>query len=302
MIRELKTLIAVAREGTFAAAGKRIGLTQAAISAQMQRLEAGLGLTLFERRGRSAHLNAMGNQVLRQAQELLQLYENLGSISPQDNSTLPVHIGAIASIQCTLLPTVLAEFHQRYPKCRSHIVPGLSLELANMVDAGELDIAAIIRPPFSLYSDLHWSTLASEPFRLLVPHTIAGDDWMELLSHQPFIRYNRTSFGGRQVDRFLRKLHLSTHEICEVDELDAIVQLVASGVGIALVPQTLTYRQWPATIRALDLGQHTFYRDIGLIYRTELEQNEPLNMLKQLITTYTHTQYHTTAPSAGPEQ
>ena len=44
MIKELKTLIAVAREGTFAAAGNRIGLTQAAVSAQIQRLEAELGV------------------------------------------------------------------------------------------------------------------------------------------------------------------------------------------------------------------------------------------------------------------
>lgn len=291
MIRELKTLQAVAREGTFAAAGKKIGLTQAAISAQMQRLEAGLGLTLFERRGRSAHLNAMGNQVLRQAQKLLQLYENLGSVSPQDSNSMPVNIGSIASIQCTLLPTALAKFHQRYPGCHSHIVPGLSLELANMVDAGELDVAAIIRPPFTLFSDLHWTTLASEPFRLLVPHSVTGDDWVELLNHHPFIRYNRTSFGGRQVDRFLRRRHLFVNEICEVDELDAIVQLVANGVGVALVPQTLTYRHWPRDIRALELGEHTFYRDIGLIYRSELERNEPLSTLKKLITACTHAQY-----------
>ncbi|EPM97022.1 LysR family transcriptional regulator, partial [Pseudomonas syringae pv. actinidiae ICMP 18804] len=60
MIKELKTLIAVAREGTFAAAGDRIGLTQAAVSAQMQRLEAQLGVELFDRKGRSAQLNRMG--------------------------------------------------------------------------------------------------------------------------------------------------------------------------------------------------------------------------------------------------
>ena len=58
MIRELKTLIAVAQHGTFAAAGQRIGLTQAAVSAQMKRLEAELGVALFERSGRAAMRNA----------------------------------------------------------------------------------------------------------------------------------------------------------------------------------------------------------------------------------------------------
>ena len=78
MIRELKTFIAVAREGTFAAAGQRIGLTQAAVSAQMQRLEAELGFDLFDRTGRAAHLNKRGQQLLLQAQELLHMYSTLG--------------------------------------------------------------------------------------------------------------------------------------------------------------------------------------------------------------------------------
>src|SRR3954463_4953231 len=79
MIRELKTLLAVAREGTFAAAGDKIGLTQAAVSAQMQRLENELGFTLFDRTARAARLNPRGHQVLEQAQELMRLYGNLGS-------------------------------------------------------------------------------------------------------------------------------------------------------------------------------------------------------------------------------
>ena len=79
MIRELKTLVAVAREGTFAAAGQRIGLTQAAVSAQMQRLEAELGFALFDRTARSARLNAAGERTLAQAQELIRAFEQLGA-------------------------------------------------------------------------------------------------------------------------------------------------------------------------------------------------------------------------------
>src|SRR2546422_527633 len=150
MIRELKTLVAVAREGTFAAAGQKVGLTQAAVSAQMQRLEGELGFELFDRTGRAAKLNPMGQQTLAQAEELI---------------------------------------------------------------------------------------------RLLVPRHVDGDDWAELIASQPFVRYDRASFGGRQVDRFLRAAHLSVQQVCEADELDAIVRLVANGVGVALVPQTATHRR-----------------------------------------------------------
>jgi len=287
MIRELKTFIAVAREGTFAAAGEKIGLTQAAVSAQMQRLEAALGIALFNRVGRTARINKAGLQTLQQAQELLRLYGNLGSSAMGQPATVLVNVGAIASLQRSVLPSALATFHRQCPGCRTRIVPGLSMELVHSVDAGEIDLAAVIRPPFSLHRDLRWTTLASEPFRLIVPRNVPGDDWVALLSRQPFIRYDRSSFGGRQVDRFLRGMHLALHEVCEVDELEAIVKLVAKGVGVALVPQTAIHRRWPAGVRALDLGTHTFHRDVGLVHRASGSMSEPVQALAQLISAQT---------------
>lgn len=284
MIKELKTLISVAREGTFAAAGHKIGLTQAAVSAQMQRLEAELGFQIFDRKGRTAHLNRMGHQVLLQAQELLRLYDNLGSTRVGLPANERVNVGAIASVQRSVLPDALATFHQLSPQCHTRVVPGLSMELVNLVDAGEIEMAAIIRPPFSLQSDLRWTTLALEPYRLIVPSAVPGEDWAQLLGSQPFIRYDRSSFGGRQVDRFLRQMHFTLREVCELDELEAIVQLVENGVGVALVPQTTRQRQWPEGVRALELGQHTFHREIGLVHRDWDSLNEPVRCLARLIT------------------
>ncbi|WP_024668437.1 LysR family transcriptional regulator [Pseudomonas syringae] len=283
MIKELKTLIAVAREGTFAAAGDRIGLTQAAVSAQMQRLEAQLGVELFDRKGRSAQLNRMGQQVLLQGQELVRLYGSLGNSATGSAPNVLVTIGAIASVQRSFLPDALALFHRQFPQCRTRVIPGLSMDLVNQVDAGEVDLAAIIRPPFSLHSDLRWTTLMREPYRLIVPADLQGEDWAELISSQPFIRYDRSSFGGRQVDRFLRQTHVSLREVCELDELDAIVKLVANGVGVALVPETATIQAWPG-VRAVDLGPHTFHRDIGLVHRARRSLAEPVNVLAQLLT------------------
>lgn len=283
MIKELKTLIAVAREGTFAAAGNKIGLTQAAVSAQIQRLEAELGFEIFDRKGRSAHLNRMGHQILLQAQELLRLYDNLGASPAGLAPSVLVNIGAIASVQRSFLPDALARFHQQCPQCRTRVFPGVSMDLINLVDAGEIDMAAIIRPPFSLQSDLRWMTLALEPYRLIVPSTLPGEDWAELLGSQPFIRYDRASFGGRQVDRFLRKMHFALHEVSELDELEAIIKLVGNGVGVALVPQTTSHRKWPEGVRALDLAEHTFHRDVGLVHRTRPSLAEPAEILVQLI-------------------
>ena len=272
MISELKTFVTVAREGTFAAAGQRIGLTQAAVSAQMKRLEEALGFTLFDRTGRSARLNRRGQQTLAQAQELIQLYGQLGSRQRAKGQAVFVSLGAIASVQQALLPQALVKFHRQWPGSRTRVVPGVSTTLLNAVDAGDLDAALIIRPPFALHSDLRWTPLAREPFRLLVPRGAPAGDWRALLTGLPFIRYDRSSFGGRQVDRFLRAHGLAVREVCELDEQEAIVRLVAAGLGAALVPQTTDRRRWPAGVRALDLGAHTFHRDIGLVHRADLPE------------------------------
>ncbi|KPA94842.1 LysR family transcriptional regulator, partial [Pseudomonas asplenii] len=74
MLRELKTFIRVAREGTFVAAGQQLGLTQSAVSAQMRVLEQNLGVRLFDRSGRAAVLNAAGRHALPLAEQILSLY------------------------------------------------------------------------------------------------------------------------------------------------------------------------------------------------------------------------------------
>ena len=283
MIRELKTLMAVAREGNFTAAGRKVGLTQAAVSAQMRRLEDELGFELFDRSGRSARLNTLGQQTLARAQELMRLYAGLTEPGSGQPAPVQVAVGAIASVQRTVLPEALARFHRQHPGCRTRVMPGLSTELLNLVDAGELEMAAVIRPPFALHTDLRWTTLAREPFRLLVPRQLAGMDWAECLATQPFVRYSRASFGGGQVDRFLRTAHLSVREVCEADELEAIVRLVAHGVGVALAPQTFDHRRWPAAIHAVDLGAHTFHREIGLAHRTPRSMSAPARELARLI-------------------
>ncbi|NML47517.1 LysR family transcriptional regulator [Ramlibacter sp. G-1-2-2] len=283
MIRELKTLIAVAREGTFAAAGDRIGLTQAAVSAQMQRLEAELGFALFDRTGRSARLNARGAEVLEQAQELVRLYGTIGTRAGLAAPAALVTVGAIASVQRSLLPQALARFHREHPDTRTRIVPGVSSALIDAVDAREVEMALVIRPPFALQRELEWTTLAKEPYRLLVPRGVRGSNWRDLLAAHPFLRYDRSSYGGRQVDRFLRAQRIEAQDLCEIDELDALIALVAEGAGVSLVPQTIGSTRWPAGVRAVDLGEHTFLREVGLVHGPQRTLGKPARDLAEVI-------------------
>ncbi|MFP3245734.1 MAG: LysR substrate-binding domain-containing protein, partial [Paraburkholderia sp.] len=88
---------------------------------------------------------------------------------------------------------------------------------------------------------------------------------------EPFIRYDRNSFGGRLVDRFLRRIRVTVHDVVELDELQGIVGLVAQGVGVAIVPQAAGLFM-PKTVAALSLGEPDFVREVGLVERNSRNQ------------------------------
>ena len=267
MLRELKTFLAVVRHGTFAHAGAQIGLTQSAVSAQIQRLEDELGFALFDRTGRSASLNAAGKRTVDVAQELLAVYARMATQGTSSESAGLLRVGAIASAQTSLLVDAIRRFRAVSPGWRIRVSPGVSLNLLAQVDSSELDLAVIIKPPFALPPELKWHLLVSEPFVLLVPRKLAKESWRTLLSREPLIRYDRNSFGGRLVDRFLKRKRINVNDVVELDELQGIVELVAAGVGIAIVPQAATLR-FPAAVRTLTFGDDTFYREVGIVERS----------------------------------
>jgi DNA-binding transcriptional LysR family regulator len=267
MISELRTLLAVARHGTFSAAGSRIGLTQAAVSGQMRRLEEHLRMQLFERTGRSARLNEAGWRTVERASEIVASFDALASPPPDELREVSLRIGAIASVQSTLLARALLPFRSRFPRCQVHVTPDVSLRLLDRVDAGDIDLAILIRPAFELTNDLAWTGLTAEPYVLLAPASVGGDDWRTLLRQQPFIRYDRASFGGRQVDRVLRNASMAVQDWLEVDDLQALVSMVAHGQGVAIVPMSQSILPLPDAIRSLPLDGLELHREVGVLTR-----------------------------------
>lgn len=278
MIRELKTFLAIVRCGSFAAAGNQIGLTQSAVSAQVKNLEDALGMRLFDRTGRSAHLNAAGLRSVPLAEQILDTFALMGQPESLSEYRGELRIGAIATVQTGLLPPVLLRLLREAPGVAPKLVPGVSLNLLSQVDAGDIDLAVMIRPPFALPKELHAELIQKEPFVLIAPLNIEGDDPFKLLVEYPFVRYDRSSFGGRQVSRFLRKHNLDVRPGLELDELDAIVKMVESGLGVALVPTAGLWLERAPTVRIISLGSATFYRELVLVSRHSA-QRLPLHQL-----------------------
>jgi DNA-binding transcriptional LysR family regulator len=283
MIRELETLIAIAEEGTFSAAGGRLGLTQSAVSAQMQKLERALGAPLFERTRRTAVLNDAGRNALAVAQEIVGLFDSLVAAPGRNVAAPMLRVGAIASAQPVLLARALAMLRERMPNARARVLPGVSLSLLGELGAGNIDLAVMIRPPFPLPPELVWQPLLSEPFALAMAQRSKYTDWRSALRHEPFIRYDRASFGGRLVDHFLRRRRIAVNESLELDELDAIAGAVEAGIGVAILPVSHTHRKGRFRIKTLPIDVEGFCREIGLVRLRERAGDDAVQVLAQAL-------------------
>ena len=267
MLRELKTFLTVVRCGTFAAAGKQIGLTQSAVSAQIKNLENAIGLSLFDRTGRTANLNQAGARAIPMAEKILEQFSLMGTPECIEGYRGELRIGAIGTVQSCLMPSILLRLREQAQGIEIKLVPGVSLDLLNKVDSGDVDMAIVIRPPFQLPKELELEVVNSEPFVLIAPMGIAVKDPIKMLTGNAFVRYDRSSFGGRLVTQFIRKHRIQPRQVLELDELDAIVKMVESGLGISLIPKAGLWIENQPKVQIVPLKDKVFYRDLVLISR-----------------------------------
>lgn len=281
MIVELRTLVAISRAGTFAAAADRIGLTQAAVSGHVKRLEDHLGFALFERTGRRATLTSAGVRTLNRAQELVERFDALGN--PDDSEReAELKIGAIASVHPSLLAQALSLFHDAYPRVRVSVLPGLALNLLDQVDAAELDLAIIIQPPFGLPSELDFFPLLIERYVLIAPRECDGRDWRDLLRERAFLRYDKLSFGGRQVERFIDELPFPVRTLMEVP-VNTMISMVNADMGVALIPLTEAHLPLPPGVCAIELNGARLERTIGMVRSTRRFDDPALSYLVECL-------------------
>ncbi|GAB2871155.1 LysR family transcriptional regulator [Paraburkholderia jirisanensis] len=271
-LRMLRTFRAVARTGSFAAAAERVALTQAAVSLQMRGLEEALGRQLFDRSGRQVMLSRYGQEIWPKVEQILDLLDELGS-DRNDTMVGPVTIGAVVSV-IGALSLVVARLKTAHPQLDVRLLSARSDELAAMVEAGDVDIAAVVaRADATLADTLKWTTLYSEPLVLIVNNEIADSDPQRILRSHGFLRFDRRVRTGRVVDQALQKAGLSVNEYLELNSIETIVALVRENVGVAVLP--LLHRgNWrnDPSLRVLSIANPPMLRTVGMIQRASYDR------------------------------
>lgn len=268
-IRLFRTFLAAAQEGSFAAAAPRVALTQAAVGQQMRALESDMRRPLFERQGKAVVLNDAGRALLPQARQLVALFDQMQAAVPSFGPMSgTLNLGAVVSAVRPLIEATLA-LKDRHPGLELHVSAAKSMELLSQVESGALDAAISVRERGTPSAALTWIALYAEPMVLLAGRNMPEATPRKLLQSQPFIRFDRSQHTGQMVDRTLRRLRVTPHEVLELNTIESIVELVRSGLGLAVLPR-LRDGRWAADPRLRVLAlPNAEARQIGLAQRRE---------------------------------
>lgn len=266
-IRLLRTLLAVAEERTFSAAADAVHLTHAAVSQQMQALEADLGIALFNRTKRTPELTPVGRRVVERARKLVADYDRLvPSVLADGGLSGQVSLGTIRTTLTGLTPQALALLKRRFPQMGWHIRPGLTSMLLAEVERGAIDVALTTKPHL-MPLGLVFRELAQEPMHLITALQEGENDPITLLKERPFIRFNRNAVVGTLIENWILSHRIRVHETMELDSPEAIASMVHANLGVSIVPDYVVPPLDRIPVKQISLGADAPRRVLGLVYQ-----------------------------------
>jgi LysR family hydrogen peroxide-inducible transcriptional activator len=287
-IRQLEYLVALAETLNFRKAAERCYVSQPALSAQIKNLEELLGVRLFERDARRVLPTAVGIQVAAQAREVLGKCDELSAVAANFGDPLAgrLRLGVIPTVAPYVLPKVLPAVRRRFPKLELLIREDRTSALLEELGAGRIDLL-LLALDVEL-GDVETQLLFEEAFVFAAP---AG----HRLGRRK--RIGQEDLAGERV-LLLEDGHClreSALEICrrgkarEVDDfratsLGTLVQMVASGVGVTLLPEMAV----PIEVRAGEIATVPFApppptRQVGLAWRPTSARGAAFRLLGEVI-------------------
>ena len=233
-------MCAVAEHLHFGKAAEACHVTQSTLSSAVQELESYLGVKLFERNRKTVLVTPVGSRLVLQARRVLGEAEDFVSLAKSQGGVLcgEIRLGVIPTIGPFLLPAVLAPLRRRFSRLRLYLQEQLSAQLVRLLLQGKLDLI-ILAFPYPL-SDVETLTLFTDEFQLCLPpgHPLAE---AKEVRHQQ-LRGERLLLleeGHCLRDHALEACKLErakTNVVYQGTSLHTLVQMVAGGLGMTLLP------------------------------------------------------------------
>tara|TARA_B110000971_G_scaffold17661_1_gene16265 strand:- start:3087 stop:3980 length:894 start_codon:yes stop_codon:yes gene_type:complete len=279
-LSELRFIVAVGREKNFRKAADKCFVSQPALSLAVKKLEDELGIILFERSRTDVSITQAGQAIINQAIIVLDEAGKIKEMAQLGDGQLekPFKLGLIYSIAPYLLPLIIPLLRNSAPDMPLEIEENITKNLEEKLKKGFID-AAIVALPFDI-PGIEIENLYEEPFVTVVPvkhpwaqkKTIKAD----LLASEKVLLLDNTHCYSNQVQEACPGL-LKTGEIQGGNSLETIRSMVASNLGISVLPKSATtLRHVNPLVKAIQFDKPIPFRKVVLAYRKSSVKKQAL--------------------------
>ena len=246
---DLEKIIAIAEEGSMAKAAQKLYITQPALSKCLTKVEESLGESLFVRRPNGLSLTYAGECLLKKAYQIMKLYEDVEMEFCELNHMRRgvLKLGSAERIGALVLHHLLKRFKELYPNIKIDIVEENSMILEEKLLIGALDIAILCLPLKN--SNVNYQVFYEEPLYVALPssHPLNKESFqkdgeempympLEKLKGAEFILTKSFKKTRMAADRILKYLDGDYSVVLESQNIETVIRLVSSGLGISLIP------------------------------------------------------------------
>ncbi len=269
-LRQLRYFMEVAEREHMTEAAEHLHVAQSAISLQITKLEAELGVALFERVGRNLKLTPIGQIFLTHTKTAIKAIdyakEKVDEYLNPEHGT--IKIGYPTSLASHLLPNVISSFRKDHPNVSFHMRQGSYARLIDNVKSGTINIA-FLGPVPTNDPDIEPHILFMENLSALVPsnHPLAERDSIYLsdLQNEQFVLFPEGYILQKIVVDTCKQAGFTPNITSEGEDMDAIKGLVSAGIGVTLLPDSTFSGSPPALTVRLPIIAPQVKRSVGVI-------------------------------------
>jgi DNA-binding transcriptional LysR family regulator len=273
-IRQLRYLCAIAEHQSFRSAAAELLVAQPALSQQIGRLEAELGVKLFNRNRRPVRLTPAGECFMPRARQILADLDHAAAEAREFGGEFRgrVAFGAMQYLTGLELPDLLMAFGADHPSVQLNLRVGNTSQLRELLVADEVDLAVAHADGLDLPAEYAVEVLRSEELVILVdranPLARARHVRVDDLEHLPFILFEDGPSMRHTLERTFSQSQLRLNVTLQTSDLRTAVSLVARGFGAAVVPRSIAMREM-ADVAGVRIGPVPLMRHLALVWNGE---------------------------------
>ena len=293
--KQLQYVLTLAREGSFSKAADTLNITQPSLSQYIKKIEREIGLELFDRTNGDVRITDTGCVYIEAGKRILDIEHQMENSFTDlaDHKTGSLIIGAAPYRAASMMPVIASRFQSLHPGMHLIVREGTTAELVEGMEHGEYDLALTLMPIDARL--FRWEKVVEEELILAVPgsHAPIPTTMVEgrkhpavnakVLDGESTVMLTEPQFMQKQLENLILDYNLKVSTAAIVKSLEAQIEFVKAGVGMALMPSGIERFCKPGDVVFYSFTDAFPRREVVVMWRKDQKLSETADELKRVI-------------------